>query len=455
MDIVEMETFVRRAKSAVASKGMDYHVTNETAGAYPFWDEEKSECKPAVVSIFTMNEASGKKTHNVVLAYTGSGEYAIWCGDNFLENGKTKMDPNDRISMAADEMPGIDRAQALTMMGKLRGALPKSTGCHFWQHFKTNNALCKHCNQLLAQKAAVLPVILKELHQRFETVIEGNTGTSELVVTDDAFAKMVMKVPVLLEGEKGWGKTREARMLAESFGAKLIEIQGHESVEAADLTGYTVRHGHDMVWKDGRLSQAFRLAAKGEKILLLIDETLRIPQRQLSVLLSALSPYKGNYYLATGRIVDVEDGIGSEETLVCPVSNLYVIGTTNVGAQYAVDAMDPALQERFLLRRKAVDVSILKAAVLEAATEKGFSPTVAEKCAEFFLTMKALRPNGLVADIPNPRTMVRAVHLSDREADMKDSILAQALTWVGRDVEGNPVPEQEEAVVKAINKVWK
>jgi hypothetical protein len=455
MNLIELNLFVNAAKTAVATKGMmEYRVSNEVTGAYPYTDELTSECKPTIATVFTMKEPTGTKGHNVVLAYAGFDDYAIWCGDNFIEDGKTKIPPEDRIARAALLMPGLGTARATQLLGELRGVAPASTGCHFWSNFKTKKSLCKHCNQLLTQKAKELPDILRALQERYELDIEGKVVAPAATVTPDHLARTVLKAPVMLQGEKGWGKTREARMTADTLGATLIEVHGNESVEAADLTGYTVRHGHDMVWKDGRLAQAFRLAAKGQKVLLMLDELLRVPQRQLSVLLSALSPHRGNYCLATGRIVDVVDGIGSEETLVCPVSNLYIIATTNVGVQYAVDVMDPALKERFVLIRKAVDVGILKSAVLEAALDKGFSPTVADKCVEFFKAMLALRPNSLVADIPNPRTMVRAVELSDAESDMKASVVVQLLTWVDLDVAGEPVPEQVDAVNKAINKVW-
>lgn len=236
--------------------------------------------------------------------------------------------------------------------------------------------------------------------------------------------------------------------------AELVEVHGHEGVESAEFTGHTVRYGHDMVWKDGRLSEAFRKASKGQSILLLPDELLPVPQRQLTVLLSALAPHDGKYHLATGRIVNVTDGIGTEETLVCPVGNLMVIATTNVGVKYAIDPMDPALQERFMVVRKELDVTVLRASVNEFATAKGFSTDVAAKCVAFFKAMTALVPNGLVNDVPNPRTMLRAVDLSKTDGDMKRSVLKQILTWVARDIEGKPVPEQVDAVRKAVNSVW-
>ncbi|MDO8414828.1 MAG: MoxR family ATPase [Agitococcus sp.] len=454
MNTDELLEYTRNAKKKYDAKTSDYYLDDEIQGAYPFWDGDSLESLPSMATIFVMKERMGGKLHNVMIACHGDDEFFIWCGDNFCENSATKPPAESRVIEAANRMDVlISRPE--TLMEELRGRAEKSDGCHFWQNYKKDQTLCKHCDQLLHLKSGKVSDILYDLQERYFAVLFDTPGANEVSLPQTALAKILSKVPVLIEGEKGWGKTREARMLADTLGAKYIEIQGHENVEAADLTGYTVRHGHDMVWKDGRLSQAFRLAAAGTKVCLNIDEMLRIPQRQLSVLLSALSPYDGQYFLATGRMTEVIAGIGTEETIACLVSNLHVIGTTNIGAQYAVDTMDPALQERFLLRRKYADVTVLKAAVLEISLEKGFSTKVADNCVAFYEAMKSLKPNGLVADIPNPRTMVRAVHLSDKETDMKAAITMQALTWVGRDVEGNPVQEQLEAVTKAIAKVWK
>jgi MoxR-like ATPase len=453
MNHAEFMSFVSAAPSKMAGKGYDYSCDRESEGAYPFWDGDASECRPSIARAFVMKENGGSKIHNVVIACTQPGDFFIWCGDNFLEGGTCKPPALERIDMAAQELTSLSNAGVL--MAEMGSKFQKSTGCHFWQHYKTNNALCKHCNQLLVQKTSAISDILDSLENRYKSTFLGQSPATEVSMPADAFARTVMKVPVLIEGEKGWGKTREAKMLTDTLGVKLIEIQGHEGLESSDLTGHVTRHGHDMVWKDGRLSQAFRLASKGTKVLVLIDEMLRVPQRQLSVLLSALAPHDGNYYLSTNRIIDVVDGIGSEETLVCPVDNLYVVATTNVGGQYSVEVCDPALQERFLLVRKYADVGIIKSAVLAAATAKGFSAKVADQCVAFYEAMKALKPNNLVADIPNVRTMLRAVHLSDKEADMKESVRAQVLTWVGRTVDGEPVQEQVDAVLKAVEKVWK
>jgi len=102
-----------------------------------------------------------------------------------------------------------------------------------------------------------------------------------------------------------------------------------------------------LVWLDGALTAAFRKALKA-KTVLLFDELLRVPARELSILVGALTPdSSGNYRLRTNRLVDEVDGVGETETLVVPMENLHIIGTTNAGADFDVDNIDVALQDRF------------------------------------------------------------------------------------------------------------
>jgi hypothetical protein len=118
--------------------------------------------------------------------------------------------------------------------------------------------------------------------------------------------------------------------------------------------------------------------------------------------------------------------------------------------------MDPALQERFLLIIRATEVEKLRSTVFEFASGKGFTgaETIAENAVKFFTSMVLLKSHGMASDVPNPRTMIRAVHLADSESEIGSCVTKQILTWVGLDVEGNPVPEQLDAVSKAIRKVW-
>ncbi len=293
--------------------------------------------------------------------------------------------------------------------------------------------------------------------------------------------RFAFKIPVLIEGDRGSGKTYEAFEYAKSLDIEPSFVGGHAGIESIDLLGCLVpyagqenkiedtsvsaadffsgdyqmnissNNSNSLIWKDGPIAEAFRKAQNGKKSILIIDELLRIPQRELNILLTALSPVHGKYNLRTGRILEVIDGIAREEVLSCDTRNLFVLATTNVGGQYAVDTIDPALAERFIVVRKDTEVDTLIYILKNKAEEKGFNYTIAQKAGLFFKKMTNAREQGLVAEIPTLRTLSRAFDLAEQEDEVKDYILAQKLLWVDRDVYGKPVKEQIELVERIVN----
>jgi midasin (ATPase involved in ribosome maturation) len=266
---------------------------------------------------------------------------------------------------------------------------------------------------------------------------------------------MMFRVPVLVEGDRGSGKTYEAHAFARQNDLPLIEMGGHEGVEAIDLLGtYTPMADRTLVWKDGPLSQAFRRASKGTPTMLLVDELLRIPTRQQSVLLTALSPIDGYYRLRTGRIVNVDDGVGEEEVLRCKVEHLAIVATTNVGADYALDNLDPAIAERWMILRKDTSEESLRAVLSEVVSAKGYGLGTTNRLVRFFLKAKELRNAGQIARLPTTRTLVRAVELAGSEDEVGTMLLNQSLLWVERDLEGYPVKEQIESIRSLVDGIF-
>lgn len=288
------------------------------------------------------------------------------------------------------------------------------------------------------------------------------------------------KIPVIVEGDRGSGKTYEAFAYAKSLDIVPSFVGGHSGIESIDLLGCLVPYAgqeskiedtsvsaadffsgdyqmkvsstnnNSLIWKDGPIAEAFRKAQSGEKAILIIDELLRIPQRELNILLTALSPVNGKYNLRTGRILDVNNGVAREEVLSCDTQNLFVLATTNVGGQYAVDTIDPALAERFIVVRKDTEFDTLVSILKEKAREKGFNETLAEKAGLFLNRMTDAKEQGLVAEVPTLRTLSRAFDLAEKEQEVKEYILAQKLLWVDRDVYGKPVQEQLETIEKIL-----
>src|SRR5690606_30749951 len=66
------------------------------------------------------------------------------------------------------------------------------------------------------------------------------------------------KLPLLLKGPTGCGKTRFVSHMATQLELPLSTVSCHDDLAAADLTGRYLLKGGDTVWVDGPLTQAVR-----------------------------------------------------------------------------------------------------------------------------------------------------------------------------------------------------
>jgi nitric oxide reductase NorQ protein len=108
------------------------------------------------------------------------------------------------------------------------------------------------------------------------------------------------KLPVMLKGPTGCGKTRFVEAMAYRLGRPLITVACHEDLSATDLVGRFLLEGDDTVWHDGPLTTAVRhgaicyldevVEARKDTIVLihpLTDDRRILPVEKLGVLLNA------------------------------------------------------------------------------------------------------------------------------------------------------------------------
>ncbi len=108
------------------------------------------------------------------------------------------------------------------------------------------------------------------------------------------------KLPVMLKGPTGCGKTRFVEAMAYRMGRPLITVACHEDLSATDLVGRYLLEGDDTVWHDGPLTTAVRhgaicyldevVEARKDTIVLihpLTDDRRILPVEKLGQLLSA------------------------------------------------------------------------------------------------------------------------------------------------------------------------
>ena len=122
------------------------------------------------------------------------------------------------------------------------------------------------------------------------------------------------RLPLLIKGPTGCGKTRFVEHMAARLGRPLVTVSCHDDLSAADLVGRHLIAGGDTLWCDGPLTRAVR-----EGAILYLDEVAEA-REDVVVLLHPLTDHRRQ------RFVDRND-----EVLVAP-SNFMVVASFNPGS---------------------------------------------------------------------------------------------------------------------------
>src|SRR3712207_5847234 len=78
-------------------------------------------------------------------------------------------------------------------------------------------------------------------------------------------AAYAAKLPVMLKGPTGCGKTRFVEHMAWRLARPLITVAYHEDLSATDLVGRFLLEGDETVWHDGPLTAAVRGGSSEER----------------------------------------------------------------------------------------------------------------------------------------------------------------------------------------------
>lgn len=152
-------------------------------------------------------------------------------------------------------------------------------------------------------------------------------GGDEVAVFKAANAQ---KLPLMLKGPTGCGKTRLVEHMAHSLGVPLITISCHEDITAADLVGRYLLTGGETIWADGPLTRAVRQGA-----ICYVDEIVEA-RADTTVALHPLADHRRELHLE--RL---------NETLRAPDSFMLVI-SYNPGYQSLLKDLKPSTRQRMV-----------------------------------------------------------------------------------------------------------
>jgi nitric oxide reductase NorQ protein len=137
------------------------------------------------------------------------------------------------------------------------------------------------------------------------------------------------RIPMILKGPTGCGKTRFVEHMAYHLELPLITVSCHEDLTAADLVGRFLFKDGETVWQDGPLTLAVRHGA-----ICYLDEIVEA-RKDTAVIIHSLSDYRRMLYVdKTGEVLHAHP-------------NFMMVLSYNPGYQSVVKDLKQSTKQRF------------------------------------------------------------------------------------------------------------
>lgn len=138
------------------------------------------------------------------------------------------------------------------------------------------------------------------------------------------------RLPVMLTGPTGCGKTRLIEHMGEVLERNVVTISCHDDLTSADLVGRFMVTGGDVVWTDGPLTRAVK-----EGAICYMDEVVEARHDSLAVLHSLTDHRRTLYLDRAGEVLNAPDSF----MLVCSYNPAY---------RSSLKELKPSFRQRFV-----------------------------------------------------------------------------------------------------------
>jgi nitric oxide reductase NorQ protein len=239
----------------------------------------------------------------------------------------------------------------------------------------------------------------------------------ELEIFNAAFES---KLPVLLKGPTGCGKTRFIEHVTwklyrdtdsrNHLDTPLITVACHEDLTATDLVGRYLLTGDETVWMDGPLTRAVKSGA-----ICYLDEIVEA-RKDTMVLIHALTDHR--------RILPIE----KQGLIIDAHEDFLLVISYNPGYQSVLKDLKPSTRQRFL--SLDFDYPSVETEAIIIAHESAVSESQAERLAVIGERVRHLREHGFEEGV-STRLLIYAGQLMGRGIDARracDVAVARAVT---------------------------
>ena len=211
---------------------------------------------------------------------------------------------------------------------------------------------------------------------------------SEIAIFEAAWRR---RLPVMLKGPTGCGKTRFLEYMAHRLGRPLVSVSCHEDLTSADLVGRFLLDGESTVWQDGPLTRAVKAGA-----ICYLDEIVEA-RTDSTVIIHPLTDHRRRLPLEK-RGLEIE----AHEDFLLVISY-------NPGYQTVLKDLKPSTKQRFVAIDFRYPSAEIEARILQNEVE-GLDAELATRLVAIAHKARALKDHGL-DEASSTRSLVYAASL--------------------------------------------
>lgn len=211
------------------------------------------------------------------------------------------------------------------------------------------------------------------------------------------------RIPVILKGPTGCGKTRFVSYMAARLGRPLVTVACHEDLTASDLVGRFLIQGDETIWVDGPLTAAVRHGA-----ILYLDEVVEA-RKDTIVVIHPLTDHR--------RLITIEK---LAAVLHAPPEFMLVV-SYNPGYQSVLKDLKQSTRQRFVALDFGYPPPEIEVRVV--VEESGVGVDVARRLVKAAAKIRNLTSRGLEEGV-STRLLVHAARLVAQGCAPRDATQA-------------------------------
>ena len=235
---------------------------------------------------------------------------------------------------------------------------------------------------------------------------------NEVAIFEAAYRK---RLPVMLKGPTGCGKTRFLEHMAYQLRRPLVTVSCHEDLTSSDFVGRFLLEGASTVWQDGPLTRAVKAGA-----ICYLDEIVEA-RTDSTVVIHSLTDHRRRLTIEKkGQEIDAHE-------------DFLLVISYNPGYQTVLKDLKPSTKQRFIAINFDFPAEEIERKIV-ASEVPGVSPEIAAKLVAVGRKGRLLKDHGL-EEATSTRALVYAANMITAGLDPVNACQVAMVNPITDDIE--------------------